>query len=96
MSSEDSKKRIRVVFSGQVQGVGFRYTVNRTAEYFSVSGYVQNLWDGDVELIAEGSPQMLNNFLVAIRDTRPGHNISGEKIEWLTATGEHEQFGIKY
>ena len=41
-------------FSGHVQGVGFRYTVADVAEDFDVRGYVRNLPDGRVELVAEG------------------------------------------
>ena len=43
----------QVRYSGQVQGVGFRYTAQRLAEGYAVSGYVRNLPEGDVELVAE-------------------------------------------
>ena len=41
-------------FSGHVQGVGFRYTTRSVASRFAVTGYVRNLPDGRVELVAEG------------------------------------------
>ncbi len=43
-----------VIFRGNVQGVGFRYTAIRIAENYDVTGYVRNLPNGDVELVAEG------------------------------------------
>jgi len=59
--------RCRVTFSGRVQGVGFRFTCQRAARGFEVAGYVRNLADGRVELVAEGGPGELDDFLTAIR-----------------------------
>lgn len=56
----------RVLYSGRVQGVGFRYTTQRFAEDFPVKGYVQNLPTGEVELVAEGQAQMVHAFLAAV------------------------------
>jgi acylphosphatase len=58
--------RRRVYFSGRVQGVGFRYTCRSIARGFNVTGYVRNLPDGRVELVAEGEPGEVDNFLGAI------------------------------
>lgn len=56
----------RVLYSGNVQGVGFRYTARGLAEGFPVAGYVRNLASGDVELVAEGEPEAVNAFLGAV------------------------------
>jgi acylphosphatase len=58
----------RVYFSGQVQGVGFRFTSRQLARGFDVAGYVRNLPDGRVELVAEGDPAEIDRFLQAVRD----------------------------
>lgn len=55
-----------VFFSGRVQGVGFRHTTNRISNDFDVNGFVRNLWDGTVELVAEGFEKELVEFLYAI------------------------------
>lgn len=47
--------RLRIVFSGRVQGVGFRYTTHRIASDFPVNGYVRNLPNGTVEMIIHGT-----------------------------------------
>ena len=60
------RERRRVHFSGRVQGVGFRYTCQSLARDFEVAGYVRNLPDGRVELVAEGDRQEIDNFLTAI------------------------------
>ncbi len=59
--------RRRVYFSGRVQGVGFRYTCRTIARGFQVGGYVRNLPDGRVELMAEGEPGELDEFFGAIQ-----------------------------
>ena len=59
----------RVYYSGRVQGVGFRYTAWNVARGFDVAGYVRNLPDGRVELLAEGAPAEIDGFLRAIRET---------------------------
>jgi acylphosphatase len=59
--------RRRVYFSGRVQGVGFRYTCRTIARGFQVGGYVRNLADGRVELMAEAEPDELDAFLSAIQ-----------------------------
>lgn len=59
--------RRRVYYTGRVQGVGFRYTCQTLAHEHSVAGYVRNLPDGGVELLAEGEPEVVDRMLAAIR-----------------------------
>jgi len=56
-----------VFYSGQVQGVGFRYTALRLAQCHAVAGTVRNLADGRVELVAEGEAAEVDRFLDALR-----------------------------
>jgi acylphosphatase len=89
-------KRVHVVFSGRVQGVGFRYSVCRIAAEYKVTGFVRNLLDGDVELIAEGEQQELFDFLHAIRNSQVGSNILKDRIGWKKSTHEFDRFGISF
>ena len=89
------KKRLHVLFSGIVQGVGFRYTVERMARRQPVTGYVKNLPNGKVELVAEGEEKNLGEFLKEIRGAFPGH-IHDVDSNWGEATGEFERFGVKF
>jgi acylphosphatase len=56
----------RVLYVGRVQGVGFRYTALRIARGFSIAGYVRNLRDGRVELVAEGEAAEVSAFVTAV------------------------------
>ena len=63
----------RVYFSGRVQGVGFRFTAQHLARGFDVAGYVSNLRDGRVELVAEGDPAEIDAFIRAVQDSMGRH-----------------------
>ena len=58
-----------VFYEGHVQGVGFRYTVRQLAKGFDVTGWVRNLPDGRVELLAGGEPDEVSAFLAAIAES---------------------------
>jgi len=88
------KKRLRVNFSGIVQGVGFRFTTERIARRFPVTGFVRNLPNGQVELVAEGEEGPLQEFLKEVREGF-GSYIHEAEVKWGPATGEFERFGIK-
>lgn len=81
-------ERVTVHYSGTVQGVGFRYTTARLARRFEVAGWVRNLDDGRVELVAEGEPPVVRSFLEAIRDSGMGEFIHDAREQWSTGTGE--------
>lgn len=88
-------ERRDVHYSGHVQGVGFRYTVQHLAGGFSVAGFVRNLADGRVQLVAEGTPPELDRFLGAI-DERMGSHIRDKSIDVRLAAGEFSSFEIRY
>ncbi len=88
-------KRLTAFFSGLVQGVGFRATVNRVARGFQVAGFVRNLPDGRVELVAEGEEKALQEFLAAIRGSLMRPFIRDVKAEWTAAIGEFQVFSIR-
>ena len=89
-----NRKRMHILYSGNVQGVGFRYTVKSTATGFEVTGTVRNLPDGRVDLVAEGSKVELDGFRVAIRDSGLDHFIRNEEVKWAEPTGEFRGFEI--
>ena len=60
-------KAIRVVASGRVQGVGFRWFVREEARRVGVDGWGRNCPDGTVEVLAAGSPESVNALVLAVR-----------------------------
>ena len=89
-------RRIHVFYSGQVQGVGFRITVEEMAQRFGAVGWVKNLRDRRVELMAEGEEDSLFKFLDAIRAGPMKNFIKGIDVSWSEATGTFEEFEIRY
>ena len=90
-----SNQRRNVLYSGSVQGVGFRYTTRQIAARFAVCGFVRNLADGRVELVAEGSASELDELLAAIAEAMSGY-IRDVQVEPGAATSEFTGFEIRF
>jgi acylphosphatase len=86
--------RVQVLYSGRVQGVGFRYTVKSLVPGYDVLGIIRNLPDGRVELIVEGKQEELDAFLKAIRDSGLRRNIRDEEIVFGNAQDNFRGFEI--
>ena len=72
----------RIIFEGQVQGVGFRYTTKETSKGFDIIGHVKNLPEGTVELIVMGETDEIDEFLQEIsEESTQAHNIKEMHIE---------------
>jgi acylphosphatase len=89
------KKHYRATYSGSVQGVGFRYTAKALADKYNVGGWVMNLFDGGVELEAEGDSEDLNGFFQDLKNEFKGY-IKNADLEELPYSGEHKDFRIKF
>jgi len=87
---------MQVFFSGTVQGVGFRFTAERLARRFPVAGFVRNLADGRVEVVAEGEEAVLVEFLTAIRSSGMKDYIRDVEAHWSEAQGCYRRFVITY
>jgi acylphosphatase len=85
---------MQVYYSGNVQGVGFRYTVKSVATGFEVTGTVRNLSDGRVHLVAEGAREELEGFRQAIREAGLEHFIRDEMVNWAEPQNEFCGFVI--
>ena len=89
-----SRVRMHVVYSGHVQGVGFRYTVKSLSPGYEVTGTIRNLSDGRVELAAEGVKEELEAFLQGINDSGLGSLIHDAQTSWSEARGGFKGFAI--
>jgi acylphosphatase len=89
------KKQIHVLYTGSVQGVGFRFMTESIARSLSVGGWVKNLANGQVEVIAEAEEGFLKDFLGQI-DQSFERYIRNTQVDWLDAAGGFETFEIRY
>ena len=87
--------RSEVQFEGRVQGVGFRYTTQSVAKSYEVVGYVQNLPDGRVKLVAEGVRQEVDRFLKDLTGRMEGYIRDQTRMDG-PATGDFTQFGVRH
>jgi acylphosphatase len=72
----------QVLYSGRVQGVGFRYSTKQIASGFEVTGWVKNLPDGRVELQAQAyDPDELDSFLREIDESNLGSHIKEREVQ---------------
>ena len=90
------RKCATVFYTGRVQGVGFRYTAREVACGYEVAGYVRNLLDGRVEMVAEGDEEEVKAFLDGIRASQLGSHIRHADVNWREASGVFHGFEIRY
>ena len=84
-----------VTFSGRVQGVGFRFTAQRIACRYGIRGYVRNLPDGNVEMLAQESGENVAEMLRDISGTFKA-NLRDTRIESVTVNPKYKDFRITY
>lgn len=87
-------KRVHVLYSGRVQGVGFRFTAEAIARKLKVNGWASNLRNGRVEIVAEAEEAALKDFLGCLGEDMSLY-ITDADISWEAATGEFRDFGVR-
>ena len=88
--------RVRIFYSGRVQGVGFRYTAEKLALDLRLVGWVKNLPDGRVELVCEGSKEVLELLLKQIGESALGPHIKKTACDWQKPTNEFKDFSVEF
>lgn len=91
-----ANKQVHIFYSGRVQGVGFRFTAEDIALGLGVVGWVKNLSDGRVEILAEGDEKILLCFIDRVRSNPLKKYIANEEISWAEATGRWKDFHIRF
>lgn len=87
-------QRVRVRYKGHVQGVGFRATVAHLAQQFDVTGRVSNVYDGTVDLQAEGTEPELLSFLQSIRQQLERYIVESHESWLQVEQGQWPDFSI--
>lgn len=86
--------RKHIVFTGRVQGVGFRYRASYAARGIGVSGWVTNNWDGSVEMEAQGTKEQIQKMLVLLNQGNYIH-IDNMDIEEIPLVEKEKGFHIR-
>ena len=88
-------KRLHILYSGRVQGVSFRYTAQSIASRCGVGGWVKNLPDGRVEVVAEADEAKLKAFERALSQEM-AYYISDARVNFEPAANNFSGFNIKF
>jgi len=94
--SKTDIKTFRILVSGRVQGVGFRYFVHDRAMQFMIKGYVQNTHDNKVEIICQGQKNDLDMFIMSVKKGPALSFISGFTLEEIADSSLYDFFDIKH
>ena len=85
----------RYVVTGRVQGVGFRWFTHDAAAREGIQGWVRNLADGSVEVVAEGEAESLSRFEAAVRRGPGGARVADVQVEEQAPGGRITGFEIR-
>jgi acylphosphatase len=86
---------VKLVVSGRVQGVGFRYYIARIASEFDLTGYVRNLFSGEVEICAEGRKEFLEELVKKAKLGPPHAYVDSASVQWLEFKNKYNNFEIR-
>jgi acylphosphatase len=88
--------RARLLISGRVQGVAFRWETRRAAQRHDVTGWVRNLPDGRVEALADGPRASVTDLIDWCRKGPPVARVDSLDIQWEDFGGDFTSFEITY
>jgi len=86
----------KIIAIGLVQGVGFRWFVQREATKLNLTGYVKNVYNGDVEIVAEGERGLIEELIKIMKIGNRLSRVSYLHIEWINAQNKYSAFDIRY
>lgn len=88
--------RARIVISGFVQGVGFRYFLKQKADELGIVGWVRNTDEGAVEAVLEGDEANVNTIVDACREGPPPASVKNVMVAETKQKEELKGFEIRY
>jgi acylphosphatase len=88
--------RAKIKVQGVVQGVGYRFFAVKKAREYKIFGYVRNLPDGNVEILAEGEKGLIMDFAEELRIGPVSATVTTVDIEWFDRPREYEDFEISF
>jgi len=80
--------------TGNVQGVAYRTYVQESATELELVGYVKNRLDGSVEVVAQGFPEVLKEFVEYLHEGSLTSKVEGVAVEWRTSHKTFDEFSV--
>ncbi len=90
------KVSAHIIVKGLVQGVGFRWFVEREANNLSLNGYVKNLFTGDVEVEVEGERGMIEELIEKLRIGNRMSRVTDVQVIWGEFENKYQTFQIRF
>lgn len=84
--------RVRVFAAGRVQGVAYRFFAEKYANSLGITGWIRNLPDGRVEVLAEGTGENIERFLDRLREGPRLARVDSLDVQREASTGEFQDF----
>jgi len=88
--------RLQAFVSGAVQGVGYRYFAMNAAHELGVTGWVRNLYDGTVQVVAEGPRETLEEFLKHLHRGPHSGRVDDVRFTWFPYQGDFDRFEVRF
>jgi acylphosphatase len=89
-------KKVRAIVTGRVQGVWYRASTMEKAQALGLKGYVRNLPDGNVEFVARGEEQKVDELIAWARQGPPSARVEQVEVDVLEDDGEFSEFSVRY
>lgn len=94
--AKDKNIQAHVFISGRVQGVGFRWSTQRTAQQLRLTGWVKNLWDGRVEAVFEGPEDAVRQAVSWCHHGERPARVEDVDVTYNAPTGKFNSFRITF
>ena len=85
-----------ILVKGVVQGVGFRWFVEREANNLGLKGYVRNVFSGEVEIEAEGERGLIEELIIKLKIGNRSSNVTDVQLRWLDFENKFKNFQIRF
>ncbi|MBN2103168.1 acylphosphatase [bacterium] len=88
--------KAHIIVSGMVQGVGYRFFVQKHARHLGLGGWVKNLPSGEVEILAEGDKSRIEILVKSLRTGNPYAAVRNIQVNWSEYQGKFTGFDITF
>ena len=89
-------EQFKALIHGRVQGVGYRFFAERFALELGITGYAKNLYNGDVEVVAQAEKVVLETFLAKLREGPRMSKVTDIDVEWQSVSEQYPNFDIQF